>query len=111
MNLPLGFSLHLRKVRKVGFPTSSVAGGEKDLAVKVATDVEIPPSAPSAPVLVPLDATFVDGCRYRQADALEATTRLDLYVQDATGPWRRTMGVLVWAGGGLRKEEGIRAHP
>lgn len=59
------------------------------------------PSAPSAPLdrppLVPLEAPFVEGKRYRLAPATEWPSRLDLYHEDATGNTRRKHGVLMAA--------------
>lgn len=52
-------------------------------------------SAPSATVLVPLDAAFVEGHRYRLAGATEFATRLDLFCADPGGPWVRRHGVLI----------------
>jgi hypothetical protein len=108
MKLSEMFAAHLRRVRRLEKTHSTSRETEKvEFEKRINKDCGIHPSAPSAPVLVPLDASFVEGCYYRQADAVEAATRLDLYVQDAAGPWRRTKGVLVWAGGGLRMEQGI----
>jgi hypothetical protein len=109
MNLPMGFALHLRKVRKVKKLTSTLEVKGKGVSVSNAEKSGFEPSAPSAPVLVPLDTPFVEGCRYRWARAVEVGTHLDLYVQDANGPWRRTMGVLVAAGDGINRVGGIHA--
>ena len=57
------------------------------------------PSAPSAPLdrppLVPLEAPFVEGKRYRLAPATEWPSRLDLYVEDPNGNTVRKHGVLM----------------
>ncbi len=58
---------------------------------------EPPLAAVSAPVLVPRDAPFVDGQRYRLAEGTEFRTRLDLYVADPDGPWIRRHSVLMAA--------------
>jgi hypothetical protein len=47
------------------------------------------------PLLVPLVAPWTDGARYRQAQATEWPSRLDLYLEDSSGPWIRRHGVLV----------------
>ena len=51
-------------------------------------------SALSAP-LIPLDSPFIEGERYRLAHATEWPSRLDLYLADRKGPWRRLYGVLM----------------
>jgi len=58
----------------------------------IAENSEIAASAPSAHI--PLDQPFVEGERYREAEATEWPTRLDLYRADPTGPWVRQHGVL-----------------
>jgi len=69
-----------------------------------ATAAAVPPSgnkpqsdvsAPSALPLVPLQKPFIEGLRYRWACATEARTRLELYFEDADGPWLRSNGVLI----------------
>ena len=52
-------------------------------------------SAASAPLLVPLNKAFTEGRRYRAAGVTEARTRLELYVEDPKGAWRRSHGVLI----------------
>ena len=52
------------------------------------------------PTLTPLESPFIDGHRYRLAQATELRTRLDLYVEDEGGPWLRKHGVLIAAAGG-----------
>jgi len=47
------------------------------------------------PLLIPLEPPFVDGQRYREAQSTERATRLDLFVDDASGPWIRRHGVLL----------------
>ncbi len=47
------------------------------------------------PRLTPLDTPWVDGQRYREAGAVEITTRLDCYVEDPAGPWFRIHGILI----------------
>lgn len=51
-----------------------------------------------AAVLVPLDAPFIEGQRYRQAAATEWPSRLDLFTADPAGPWLRLHGLLMAAG-------------
>lgn len=51
-------------------------------------------SASSAP-LTPLDSPWTEGARYRIATATEWPSRLDLYVEDESGPWIRLGGGLV----------------
>jgi hypothetical protein len=67
--------------------------------VPVQTASGAQPLAPSLPAiscrLVPLDAPWVDGARYREAGATDARNRLDLYVADISGPWVRRHGVLM----------------
>lgn len=46
------------------------------------------------PKLIPLEAPWRDGCRYREAGAIEIKSRLDCYIEDSTGPWVRVHGVL-----------------
>jgi hypothetical protein len=57
------------------------------------------PTAPSAlenhPPLVPLESPWIEGAHYRIAGATEWPNRLDLYVQDPSGPWIRRHGVLI----------------
>jgi hypothetical protein len=59
----------------------------------------IAPTAPSAlenhPPLVPLESPWIEGAHYRMAGATEWPSRLDLYVQDPSGPWIRRHGVLI----------------
>ena len=57
-------------------------------------DCGIQPSEPSARVLVPRDAPWQDGARYRLAGEIDAD-RLDLFVADPTGEWLRHDGVLI----------------
>jgi hypothetical protein len=45
--------------------------------------------------LVPLYVAWRDGARYRQAQATEWPSRLDLYLEDPSGPWIRKHGVLI----------------
>ncbi len=52
-------------------------------------------SAASASLLVPLDKAFTEGRRYRAAGVTEARNRLELYVEDANGDWKRSSGVLI----------------
>lgn len=52
-------------------------------------------SAASAPLLVPLEKAFTEGRRYRAAGVTEVRTRLELYVEDPKGDWRRSHGVLI----------------
>ncbi len=52
-------------------------------------------SAASAPLLVPLDKAFTEGRRYRAAGVAEARNRLELYVEDPNGDWKRRSGVLI----------------
>jgi hypothetical protein len=52
-------------------------------------------SAASAPALVPLDKAFTEGRRYRAAGVTEARNRLELYVEDPNGDWKRSSGVLI----------------
>jgi hypothetical protein len=47
------------------------------------------------PKLVPIDEPWSEGRRYRSAGAAEIGSRLDLYVQDDTGPFIRLAGVLL----------------
>jgi hypothetical protein len=58
----------------------------------IAENPRVQPSAPSAHI--PLDQPFVEGERYREAEATEWPRRLDLYRADPTGPWVRQHGVL-----------------
>ena len=52
-------------------------------------------SAASASLLVPLDKAFTEGRRYRAAGVTEARTRLELYIEDPKGAWRRRDGTLI----------------
>ena len=52
-------------------------------------------SASSAPLLVPQDKAFAEGRRYRAAGVTEARTRLELYIEDPKGAWRRRDGTLI----------------
>lgn len=61
----------------------------------IAENPRVQPSAPSAHI--PLDSPFVEGGRYRGADATEWPSRLDLYRADPTGPWVFRYGVLLKA--------------
>ena len=56
-----------------------------------------PPRPIPAPQLIPRDAPFVEGQRYRLSDETELDSRLDLYVADPSGPWIRYHGVLMAA--------------
>jgi len=42
-----------------------------------------------------LDKAFTEGRRYRAAGVTEVRTRLELYVEDPKGAWRRSHGVLI----------------
>ena len=56
----------------------------------------IAPTAPqNRPPLIPLESPWIDGARYQKAGATEWPNRLDLYVQDPSGPWIRQHGVLI----------------
>ena len=96
MNLSEMFMPHLRKVRNVEKIHSILGREEKGVSgINIGEKSGIEPSAPSAPTLVPLNAPFVDGGRYRLAGATEAKTRLDLYLADPNGPWVRLHGILM----------------
>ena len=89
---------HLRRVRRVESPSLmsfKTLTGYHTLAkhVCIAEDLGVASSAPSA--LVPLDQPFVEGERYREAEATEWPRRLDLYRADSTGPWVRRHSVLL----------------
>lgn len=58
-------------------------------------ELEIQCSACSAPRLVPLDAAWIEGKRYRLAGAHEVVSRLPLFIQDDHGDTRRAHGVLI----------------
>ena len=64
-----------------------------------------PPTAP----LVPLDAPWKDGCRYREAGAVEIGSRLDCYFEDNEGPFVCRFGTLLLFE--LTKEGRTAAHP
>jgi hypothetical protein len=96
MNLSEMFTPHLRKVRNVEKIDSILGREEKGVSGNnIGEKSAIKPSAPSAPILVPLDVPFVGACRYRLAGATEVRTRLDLYVADINGSWIRLHGVLI----------------
>ena len=57
--------------------------------------VPSPSTEPNRPTLVPMDAPWTDGRRYREAGACERPGKLDLYVEDPAGPWIRRHGVLI----------------
>ncbi len=44
--------------------------------------------------LVPLELGWEEGRRYALAGCCEARSRLDCYVEDPNGPWKRLAGVL-----------------
>jgi hypothetical protein len=73
--------------------------GNKATFLHIRENPRVQPSAPSAPAgrppLVPVEAPFRDGQRYRLAGATEVRSRLDLYLEDPTGPWVRRHGVLM----------------
>lgn len=69
-------------------------GKEVIVSIDTGTKAEIAISALSAP-LVPLEAPWVDGQRYREAGMVEVSSRLDLYLADPAGPWIRRYGVLL----------------
>jgi hypothetical protein len=52
-------------------------------------------TAPAPAPLVPLDAPFENGKRYRLAGAHEVASRLPLFIQDDRGDTRRAHGVLI----------------
>ena len=54
-----------------------------------------PPTHATRPLLVPLECPWVDGARYRRAQAVEWPSRLDLYHLDPTGDTLRMHGTLV----------------
>ena len=86
-------------------PTSNVTGkqesrireGENKVCLPIGKESGLCLSRLSAPALVPLQAPFVEGRRYREAGATEASNRLDLYVADPAGTWLRRHGVLLSA--------------
>ena len=67
---------------------------ERGKSVSIRAKSGLALSALSAP-LVPLDEPFIEGQRYRLAGATELATRVDCYLADPAGPWRRRHGVLV----------------
>ena len=95
MTLAEMFAPHLRKVRKVEKPYSEIWGKNKVIGGVRGGEGEIQSSAPSAPALVPVEIAFTEGRRYRAAGVTEARTRLELYVEDPKGAWRRSHGVLI----------------
>lgn len=98
MTLSEMFSAHLRRVRRLEKSHSTSRETEKvGLEKNLNKDCGIQPSAPSARVLVPRDAPWQDGARYRLAGEIDAD-RLDLFVADPTGEWIRRHGVLIWRG-------------
>ena len=112
MNLSEMFMPHLRKVRNVEKIHSILGREEKGVSgINIGEKSGIEPSAPSAPTLVPLNAPFVDGGRYRLAGATEARTRLDLYLADPNGPWIRRHGVLIACEGESHPASGAVGGP
>ena len=111
-------TLPLRKVRKVE-DSSLMSGGrvcipktEPHTLLRGGVDTGIQPSAPSAshipitrPPLVPIEAPWQDGTRYREARAWEtAKPHFECYVADPAGPWIRRHGVLqVFTPGGMAR--------
>ena len=88
----------LRIVRIVEVPSFNLGAKheyEEKESIHIRAKSGLALSALSAPPLVPLDSPFVDGQRYRLAGATELATRLDCYLADPAGPWRRRHGVLV----------------
>jgi hypothetical protein len=95
MTLAEMFAPHLRKVRKVEKPYSELWGKNKLIGGGGGGEGETQSSAPSAPALVPAEVAFTEGRRYRAAGVTEARNRLELYVEDPKGAWRRSHGVLI----------------
>jgi len=80
-------------------PTPTLFNAHKiTIGEKVSTGIDkgsgLARSALSAP-LIPLDSPFIEGGRYRLAHATEWPSRLDLYLADREGPWRRLHGALM----------------
>ena len=82
-------------VKVEGFDFAKRGKGVKDLSDFLAASQLHPPAALSS--LVPLDLPFSEGGRYREAEATEWPSRLDLYRADPTGPWVFRCGVLLKA--------------
>lgn len=96
MTLSEMFSAHLRRVRRLEKSHSTSRETEKvELEKNLDTDCGIQPSASSARVLVPRDALWQEGSRYRLAGEIDADC-LDLFVEDPAGEWIRRHGVLIW---------------
>ena len=56
----------------------------------------IPPATPPRPPLIPTEAPWQDGARYREAGAWEnAAPHFECYIADPAGPWIRRHGVLL----------------
>ena len=98
-------------------PTFNVVGKvyseerrEKD-HIRIRAKAGLRLSALSAPPLVPLEAPWVDGGRFREAGATEARTRLDLYLADPNGPWIRRHGVLIACEGESHPASGAVGGP
>ena len=95
MTLSEMFSAHLRRVRRLEKSHSTSRETEKvEFEKSLDKDCGIQPSAPSARVLVPRDAPWQEGARYRLAGEIDAD-RLDLFEADPTGEWLRHGGVLI----------------
>jgi len=94
MTLSQMFDAQLRRVRRLEKTHSTSRETEKELEEKLDRDCEIQPSAPSARVLVPRDAPWQEGGRYRLAGETDAN-RLDLFEADPTGEWLRHGKVLI----------------
>ena len=76
-----------------GFDFAKRGKDVKDLSDYLAASQLHPPAALSS--LVPLDSPFGEGERYREAEATEWPSRLDLYRADPAGPWVFRYGVLL----------------
>jgi len=95
MTLSQMFDAHLRRVRRFEKIHSTSRETEKvEFEKSLDKDCRIQPSAPSARVLVPRDAPWQEGLRYRLAGETDAD-RLDLFEQDPAGEWIRLHGVLI----------------
>ena len=95
MTLSQMFDAHLRRVRRLEKTHSTSRETEKvEFEKRLDKDCGIRPSAPSARVLVPRDAPWQEGGRYRLAGETDAN-RLDLFEQDPAGEWIRLHGVLI----------------
>jgi len=90
--ITLGFK-HVGKI-----DNDNITHGRKIYAQELQVSESSYPSCPAArPALVPMEAPWVDGQRYREAGATEITTRFFCYLEDVGGPWIRRHGVLLAA--------------